>query len=156
MYNVYDKLKEQGITFSSQHLHGKGLINVQQYNNLLFVSGQGPLKEDGTPIWTGKIGQELTLEEGYQAARETGIITLRVLHDYLGDLNRIEAIVKVLGFVASAPEFYQQPAVMHGFSDLMVEVFGERGRHARSAIPTHLLPYNIPVEIESIFSIRTS
>lgn len=94
------------------------------------------------------IGQELTLEEGYQAARETGIITLRVLHDYLGDLNRIEAIVKVLGFVASAPEFYQQPAVMHGFSDLMVEVFGERGRHARSAIPTHLLPYNIPVEIE--------
>jgi enamine deaminase RidA (YjgF/YER057c/UK114 family) len=101
------------------------------------------------------VGAEVSLEEAYQAARATGIQLLRSIRDHLGDLDRVERIVKALGFVNSAPDFHDQPAVMHGFSDLMVEVFGaQRGQHARSAIGTSSLPNNQPVEIELIVAIR--
>lgn len=133
---------------------GKGLIPLCQEGNLLFLSGHGCATERGELIYEGRLGAEVTLEQGYEAARQVGINLLATLRDCLGDLDRVEKIVKVLGFVASTPEFYQQPEVMHGFSDLMTEVFGERGQHARSAIGTSVLPLNQPVEIEMIVKIR--
>lgn len=149
------RIKELGITLPKIDMKGKGIVAVRQHGNLLYTSGHGPEREDdGSPIWTGKLGKDLTVEEGYLAARECGIILLAQLKNYLGDLERIDAIVKALGLVASSDDFYQQPQVMHGFSDLMVEVLGERGKHARSAMGTNVLPKNIPVEIELIVRIR--
>ena len=140
---------------SDQAPQGKGLVPAVQHGDLLFVSGHGPSANDGTLLYRGRVGAEVSPEEAYQAARATGIQLLRSIRDHLGDLDRVERIVKVLGFVNSAPDFHDQPAVMHGFSDLMVEVFGaQRGQHARSAIGTSNLPNNQPVEIELIVAIR--
>ncbi|GIQ68798.1 RidA family protein [Xylanibacillus composti] len=150
-----ERIAKLGITLPTISLKGKGIVAIQKHGNLLYTSGHGPEREsDGSPIWTGKLGKDLTVEEGYAAARECGIILLAQLKSYLGDLERVDQIVKVLGLVASAEDFYQQPQVMHGFSDLMVEVFGERGKHARSAMGTYVLPKNIPVEIEMIVRIK--
>ena len=124
---------------------------------MLFVSGHGPTDQTDpadTPIYTGKLGADLTVEQGYQAARLCGINLLAAVREYLGDLDRVECIVKAFGLVASSPDFFEQPAVMHGFSDLMVEVLGDRGLHARSAMGTSNLPGNIPVEIELIVKIK--
>lgn len=151
---VEKRLQELGIQLPKKDRRGQALVAIRQHGNLLYTSGHGPEREDGTPIWTGKVGKDLTLEEGYQAARECGIILLGELKEYLGDLDRVDAIIKVFGLVASAEDFYQQPEVMNGFSDLMVEVFGERGKHARSAMGTYVLPKNIPVEVEMIVRIR--
>src|SRR5690625_1896276 len=147
-------IEKLGIKIPEKDLRGQGLVAIKQHGNLLYTSGHGPEKEDGTPIWTGKLGLDLTVEEGYEAARECGIILLGELIHYLGDLERVDTIVKVLGLVASADDFYQQPQVMNGFSDLMLEVFGEKGKHARSAMGTNVLPKNIPVEVEMIVRIR--
>jgi len=150
-----ERIQALGITLPKIDMKGKCIIAIQRHGNLLYTSGHGPESEiDGTPLWTGKLGKDLTVDEGYQAARECGIILLGHLKHYLGDLERVDAIVKVLGLVASADDFYQQPQVMNGFSELMVEVFGERGRHARSAMGTNVLPKNIPVEVEMIVRIR--
>lgn len=127
-------------------------VNVVQTGNLLFLSGKGPGKMDGT-IVTGKVGVDLTIEEGYEAAKLVAINQLAVLKDYLGDLNRVKRIVKVLGMVNCHPQFENQPKVINGFSDLMVEVFGNNGKHARSAVGMNALPGNIAVEIELIVEI---
>ena len=151
-----ERLHALGLQLPQINTTGTGIVPVTQHGNLLYTSGHGP--EDphtGEPLWTGKLGKNLTVEEGYQAAQMCGLILLSQLKRYLGDLERVDAVVKVLGLVASAEDFYRQPAVMHGFSDLMVEVFGERGRHARSAMGTYVLPKNIPVEIEMIVRIRS-
>ncbi len=151
------KLKELGIDLSGKDRKarkGKGIVAVRKYNDLLYISGHGPTDADNKPVYTGKVGKDLTVEEGYQAARLCGINILSSIADYIGDLDRVDYIVKVLGLVASAPDFFNQPAVMHGFSDLMVEVFGERGLHTRSAMGTNTLPNNIPVEVEVIVKIR--
>ncbi len=149
------KLQELGIVLPKFNRHGKATMEIQRHGNLLYTAGHGPEDDnDGTPLWTGKLGKDLTVEEGYQAARECGIILIAKLKYYLGDLERVDQIIKVLGLVASADDFYQQPQVMHGFSNLMVDVFGERGRHARSAMGTNVLPKNIPVEVEMIVRIR--
>lgn len=149
-----ESIKELGIKLPEKSRHGQALVAIKKHGNLLYTSGHGPEAEDGTPIWTGRVGSDLSLEEGYQAARECGIILLGELRDYLGDLERVDTIVKALGLVSSAADFYQQPQVMNGFSDLMVDVFGERGKHARSAMGTYVLPKNIPVEIEMIVRIK--
>ena len=94
---------------------------------MLFVSGTGPNNVDGKPVYTGKLGAELSLEEGYKAARLCGINMLATVREYIGDLDRVAGIMKVFGLVASSPDFYDQPAVMHGFSDLMAEALGDRG-----------------------------
>ncbi|PKP58918.1 RidA family protein [Candidatus Atribacteria bacterium HGW-Atribacteria-1] len=154
MGEVEKRLKDLNIKLVSRDRKGKGLIPLRQVGNLLFLSGHGCNLEDGSLIYEGKLGKELTVDQGYEAARQVGINLLSTLKDYLGDLSRVERIIKALGFVASTPEFYQQPAVMHGFSDLMTEVFGEIGQHARSAIGTNVLPKNQPVEIELIVQIR--
>ncbi|HXR44820.1 MAG TPA: RidA family protein, partial [Pseudolysinimonas sp.] len=122
--------------------------------DLLFVSGHGPEDNDGVLLYRGQLGAEVTVEQGYAAARATGIQLLRTIRDHVGDLDAVGSIVKALGFVNSAPGFFDQPAVMHGFSDLMLEVLGDRGVHARSAIGTSALPMNQPVEIELIVALR--
>ena len=108
-------------------------VNGVQTGNLIFLAGKGPKRPDGTEIH-GKLGAGITIEEGYEAARITAINQLSVLKAMLGDLSRVKRVVKVLGMVNSDPDFVDQPAVINGFSDLIVEVFGERGRHARAAV----------------------
>jgi enamine deaminase RidA (YjgF/YER057c/UK114 family) len=115
----------------------------------VFISGQGPLA-NGKPTITGKLGAEVSEEEGYRAARDTIVNSLAVLRAEIGSLDKVRRIVKLLAFVNSAPGFVKQPAVVNGASDLLVEIFGDAGRHARSAIAASELPFNIPVEIEMI------
>ena len=153
MGEVEKRLESMGITLPARDRKGKGLIPVQRDGNYLFLSGHH-CKKDGKLIRDGKLGAEVSLEEGYEAARQVGINMLGTLKDYLGNLDRVERIIKVLGFVASKPDFFDQPKVMHGFSDLMTEVFGERGLHARSAIGVAVLPGNIPVEVEMMVKIK--
>lgn len=120
-----------------------------QIGDLIYTSGQGPIV-DGRPAFVGKVGRDLGVDEAKQAARICILNALAILNDRLGDLDKVRQVVKVLGFVASADGFTEQPAVMDGASELLIEVFGERGRHARSAIGTSQLPGDIPVEIELI------
>ena len=117
------------------------------------MSGKGPLRKDGSFV-TGKLGKEVSIEQGYEAARLTAMIQIAVLKDVLGDLNKVKRIVKVLGMVNSSPDFYDQPKVINGFSDLIVEIFGEKGKHARSAIGVVSLPMNIAVEAEMIVEVE--
>ena len=126
---------------------------VKQVGNLLYISGQGATK-DGQPVVSGKLGSERTIEEGQEAARICTLNALSVLHEYLGDLNKIKSVVKILAFVASAPGFNSQPAVVDGASQLLKDIFGDdNGVGARSAISAIELPGNISVEIEFIFEI---
>jgi enamine deaminase RidA (YjgF/YER057c/UK114 family) len=149
------KLREAGIELPSKIERGRGLVACVQHGDLLFVSGHGPADNDGNLLYRGRVGAEVSLEQAYDAARATGIQLLRSIRDHLGDLDRVDRIVKALAFVNSAPDFHEQPKVVHGFSDLMVELFGARGQHARSAIGTSNLPDNQPVEIELIVSVRS-
>lgn len=123
--------------------------------NMLYVSGHGPLKPDGTLI-TGRVGGDLDLSAGYQAARQTGLAVLASLKEELGSLDRIGRLIKTLGMVNSTVDFLDHPKVINGFSELMVEVFGpEQGRGARSAVGMQALPGNIAVEVEAIFEIKS-
>jgi enamine deaminase RidA (YjgF/YER057c/UK114 family) len=147
------KLKELGITLKKPPVPIANYIPAVQVGKLVFLSGQGPIKDDGQLI-KGKVGAEITLEEANQAARLTGIRLLEALKGQIGDLNKVKRIVKVLGMVNSVPTFDQQPKVINGFSDFMVEVFGVNGKHARSAVSVASLPNNIPVEIEMIVELK--
>ncbi len=150
--NVYDNLKKLGITLP-EGLAAAGLYKpVNQTGNLLFVSGQGSV-DNGNAI-TGRVGIDLTVEEAQKAARASGINTLSALQAYLGDLNKIKKCVKILGFVAGADTFTEQAKVINGCSQLFIDVFGEEGRHARSAIGTNSLPLGLTVEVESIWEIE--
>ena len=151
------RLEQLGIELPKKDRRGKGVVAVRQCGDLLFVSGHGPTDQTtpaDTPVYTGKLGADLSVEQGYQAARLCGINLLAAIRDYLGDLDRIEYLVKAFGLVASSPEFFDQPAVMHGFSDLMVEIFGQRGRHARAAMGAYVLEQNMPVCVDAIVRIR--
>jgi enamine deaminase RidA (YjgF/YER057c/UK114 family) len=124
-----------------------------QVGNLLFVSGHGPNRADGTQI-TGRVGVELTAEEAKEAARVTGLAILSTVRNTLGSLDRVVRVVKVLGMVNATPDFTEQPQVINGFSELMMEVFGDPGKGARSAVGMGSLPGNIPVEVEAIFEVE--
>lgn len=150
---VYTKLEQLGITLPPPPPPGGLYVPVKKTGNLLYTSGQGPIV-DGKAVITGKLGMDRTIEEGQEAARICVINTLSILHHYLGDLNKIGNVVKILGFVASAANFNEQPKVINGGSQLFIDVFGENGKHARSAIGTNELPGNISVEIEAIFEIQ--
>jgi L-ascorbate metabolism protein UlaG (beta-lactamase superfamily)/enamine deaminase RidA (YjgF/YER057c/UK114 family) len=128
-------------------------VNGVQTGNLIFLAGKGPRRPDGSEI-RGKLGADVTIEEGYEAARITAINQLAVLKAMLGDLSRVVRVVKVLGMVNSAPYFVDQPAVINGFSDLIVEVFGDRGRHARAAVGMATLPRGQSVEIELVVEVE--
>jgi enamine deaminase RidA (YjgF/YER057c/UK114 family) len=150
----YDKkLKELGIELFVPSKPMANYVKAVRVGNLLYLSGHGPGKADGTNI-TGKVGTELTTEEGYAAAKQTGISILSTLRGELGDLNKVKRIVKVLGMVNCTDTFTDQPKVINGFSDLMVAVFGDKGKHARSAVGMNSLPSNITVEIEIIVEVE--
>ena len=146
-------LRQLGIELPTASQPVANYVNAVRTGNLIFLAGKGPGKPDGTYI-TGKVGQDLTIEQGYEAARLVGINQLAALKAEIGDLNRVKRIVKVLGMVNCSPEFTEQPRVVNGFSDLMVAVFGERGKHARSAVGMVSLPLNIAVEVEMIVEIE--
>jgi enamine deaminase RidA (YjgF/YER057c/UK114 family) len=151
--DIYKRLNELGIVLPAPPPRGGLYTPVRIAAGLAFVSGQGPIV-DGKPLMTGKLGAGITIEQGQEAARLTAINTLAVLHDTLGDLNRIKGVVKLLALVASAEGFDQQPAVINAASQVFIDVFGEAGWHARSAMGTNELPGGIPVEIESIFELK--
>jgi len=140
------RLMELGITLPEPPSPVANYVNAVRTGNLIFLAGKGPRSADGEEI-IGKLGREISIEEGYRAARLTAINQLAVLKAELGDLNRVKRVVKVLGMVNSDPSFVEQPAVINGFSDLIVEVFGDRGRHARAAVGMTSLPRGQAVEI---------
>jgi enamine deaminase RidA (YjgF/YER057c/UK114 family) len=146
------KLKELGITLPAPGAPIANYVNAVQTGDLLFLAGKGPTGPDGKDI-VGRLGKDMTVEQGYQAARSVAINHLAVLKKELGDLTRVTRIVKVLGMVNSDPAFTQQPAVVNGYSDLLVAVFGEKGKHARSAVGMATLPNGIAVEVEMIVEI---
>lgn len=147
------KLAELGITLPSVSAPVANYVNAVRSGKLIFMAGKGPRRNDGSYI-TGKVGKDLTIEQGYEAARLVAINQLAALKAEIGDLSRVKRIVKVLGMVNAGPEFTQHPQVMNGFSDLMVAVFGERGKHARSAVGMASLPLDIAVEVEMIVEIK--
>jgi len=153
MEKIEKKLKSMGIVIPDAPKPVASYVPCVQTGKLVYTSGQG-CKKDGIPVYKGKLGKDLTVEEGYEAAKISIINCLAILKGHLGSLDKIKRVVKLLGFVASVPEFVQQPYVINGASDLLIKVFGEKGRHARSAIGTNILPSNMPVEIEMIVEIE--
>lgn len=151
--DIESRLVELGIELPEAASPVANYVNAVRSGNLLFLAGKGPNKPEGGYI-TGKLGESLTVEEGYEAARLTGISQLAVLKAELGNLNRVKRIVKVTGMVNATPDFTNHPEVINGFSDLMVEVFGERGKHARAAVGMASLPRGIAVEIEMIVEVE--
>ena len=149
------RLQELGITLPAPLPAVANYVGAVRVGSLLFVSGHGPLRPDGVPSATGKVGRDLSVEQGYAVAREVGINLLATTRTVLGSLDKVRRVVKALGMVNSADGFGQQPQVINGFSDLMVEVFGEAvGKHARSAVGMAELPMGIPVEIEMILEVE--
>lgn len=151
-YNPEAKLKALNIELPDPPQPVANYVNGVQAGNLIFLAGKGPKRADGTEI-RGKLGAEVSIEEGYEGARLTAINQLSVLKEMLGDLRRVKRIVKVLGMVNCTPDFVEQPKVINGFSDLMVEVFGDRGKHARAAVGMTSLPRGQSVEIELVVEI---
>lgn len=147
------KLKEKGIELTTPGNPVANYVHAVRAGNLLFLAGKGPTKPDGTNI-TGKLGKDLTIEQGYEAARLVAINHLSVLKAELGSLDKVKRIIKVLGMVNCTEDFKDQPKVMNGYSDLMVEIFGDKGKHARSAVGMHALPSNIAVEVEVIVEVE--
>jgi len=151
-YDPELRLQELNIILPSPSKPVANYVNGVRAGNLIFLAGKGPKSADGTEL-IGKLGIDVTIEEGYAGARLTAINQLAVLKTMLGDLKKVKRIVKVLGMVNSAPDFVEQPKVINGFSDLMVEVLGDRGRHARAAVGMASLPRGQAVEIELVVEV---
>jgi enamine deaminase RidA (YjgF/YER057c/UK114 family) len=147
------KLLELGLTLPKPPEPVAAYLPAVQVGNLLFLSGT-TCYVDGEFLYTGRVGAELTLDQGYAAARQTALNLLSVIKSALGDLDRVERVVKLNGYVNSAPEFDRQPEVINGASELLEQMFGERGKHARTSIGVSTLPAHIPVEIELIVQVR--
>jgi enamine deaminase RidA (YjgF/YER057c/UK114 family) len=150
--SVYDKIKELGITIEVRGGPVGNYVGAVRTGNLVFVSGHGPRRPEGGNV-TGKVGRDLTTQEGYEAARLCMIACLASLEREIGDLNKVKRIVKLLGMVNCTEEFTEQPAVMNGASDLLVALYGDAGRHARSAVGMQQLPSNISVEVEMVVEV---
>ena len=149
-----EKLAELGYTLEDPKPYPPAMVAGKIVGNLLFLSGATPPNRFGT-TWVGRVGDTYSVDEGYKAAREVAVVQLEMAKYVLGgDLGRIKQVVKVLGMVNCAPGFVDTPKVMHGYSDLLFEVLGERGRHARSAVGMQALPGDVPVEVETIFEIE--
>jgi len=149
------RIKELGLTLPQPPKPGGNYVPGVRVGNLLFLSGHGPSRVDGKPGARGKVGRDLSTEDAYKVAREVGVNLLGTAHALLGSLDKVKRIVKVLGMVNATDEFGEQPKVINGFSDLMVEVFGEAvGKHARSAVGMGSLPMQIPVEIEMVVEVE--
>ncbi len=151
--SIESRLAELGITLATPRPPQANYVSAVTTGNHVYLSGTGPYRPDGT-IMTGKVGDTATLEDGQAAARLTMLALLANLRAEIGSLDRVKRIVKLLGMVNCTPDFQQQPEVINGASDLLVEIFGERGRHARSAVGMAALPRNITVEIEMIVEVE--
>ena len=149
-----DRLKSLGINLPSAVSPKGNYITALRTGNLLFLSGHGYCGEHPTAVDIGKLGRDLTIEQGYEAARNTGICLLATIKEAIGELSRLKRIVKVMGMINASEDFKNHPQVLNGFSDLMVEVFGEKGKHVRSAVGMGSLPSGIAVEIEAIIEIE--
>jgi enamine deaminase RidA (YjgF/YER057c/UK114 family) len=148
------RLQELGIRLGPVAAPVANYVNAVRTGNLLYLAGKGgPPGPDGKRP-RGKLGREFTVEQGYKHARDTGLEILAVIRHELGSLDKVRRVVKVLGMVNAVPEFEDHPKVINGCSDLLVEVFGERGKHARSAVGMGSLPMQIPVEIEVIVEVE--
>ncbi|HSR55877.1 MAG TPA: RidA family protein [Alphaproteobacteria bacterium] len=151
--HIAARLKELGIDLPEAAPSVANYVPVAEAGNLMFVSGQLPMA-DGKVIWTGHVGEELDVAEGQEAARLCAVNMLAQLSNALdGDLDRVSRVVRIGGFVTSAPDFTAQPQVINGASDLMVEVFGDAGRHARAAVGVNVLPLDAAVEVEGLFQV---
>ena len=144
---IDERLEELGIELPPVPAPAGNYVHAVRTGNLLYLAGKGPGDV------AGKVGGDISVEKAYEHARETGLVLISVMREELGSLDCVTRIVKVLGMVNAVPEFGQQPAVINGCSDLFVEVFGEKGRHARSAVGMGSLPDGIPVEIEAIVEV---
>ncbi len=153
MTQVEAKLEALGLTLPTPPAPVANYVRAVQVGNLVFLSGHGPTR-DGKQAYQGKVGAERTTEEGYEAAKLVMLNCLASLKEAIGDLDRVERIVKLLGMVNCTEDFGDQPKVINGASDLQVELFGEKGRHARSAVGMQALPMQITVEIEMIVQIK--
>ncbi len=151
--NAEKKLKDLGISLPEAPKPVANYVPAVRTGKLLFVSGHGPYN-DGKTILSGKLGKELTIEEGYKTARNVALNCLASVKATLGDLDKVKRVVKLLGMVNCIEDFKDQPKVINGASDLLVEVFGEAGKHARSAVGMQSLPNGIPVEIEMILEVE--
>ena len=147
------RLKAAGIELPPAPKPVANYVPAVRTGNLVFLAGQGPLSE-GKPTITGKVGAEVSEDAGYQAARTTILNELAALRAEIGSLNRVRRIVKLTAWVNSAPGFTRQPAVVNGASDLLVQIFGDAGRHARTSVSANELPFNIPVEIEMVVEVK--
>ena len=152
MSQVEARLRELGFELPTPAKPVAAYVPTVRTGNLVFVSGQGPRK--GDQMITGRVGKDLTLEQGYEAAQYCALNALAQLKQEIGSLDNVVRIVKVLGWVNSAPDFDQQPRVINGASELLEKAFGERGKHARSAVSAHVLPFNIAVEVEMVVEVK--
>lgn len=149
-----ERLKERGLELPPARKPMGTYVGCVRTGNLVFLSGHGPDRQGEAPKWRGKVGADLTVEQGYAAAQDVALNLLTTLKGEIGELSRVRRVVKVLGMVNSAPDFGDQPKVINGASDLFVDIFGEKGRHARSAVGMAALPSGIPVEIEMIVEVE--
>ncbi|WP_082232984.1 RidA family protein [Halobacillus massiliensis] len=154
MITVKEKINELGIEIPEAPKPGAVYVPAKRVGNLIYTSGQD-CRIDGKLLYEGKLGSDLTVAQGYEAARQTMINCLAVIQAEIGDLSKVKQVVKLLAFVNSAPGFVQQPYVINGASELLEEIFGEKGQHARSAIASNELPFNTPVEIEMIVEVES-
>jgi enamine deaminase RidA (YjgF/YER057c/UK114 family) len=150
---VEDRLQQRGLQLPPKPSPMAQYVSAVSTGNLVFVAGHGPHR-DGELIYKGKLGQDVDVERGYEAAQLVALNMLASLKAEIGDLDRVKRVVKLLGMVNCVPGFGQQPEVINGASDLLVDIFGERGRHARSAVGMASLPRGISVEIEMIVEVE--
>jgi enamine deaminase RidA (YjgF/YER057c/UK114 family) len=148
-----EKIKSNGLMLPPVSKPMANYVKYVRTGNLIYLAGHGPTKADGSNV-TGKVGKELTIEQGYEAAKITALSMIATLKDALGDLNKVKRIVKVNGYVNCFPDFTDQPKVINGCSDLLVLVFGDKGKHARAAMGMVALPSNIAVEIEMVVEVE--
>jgi enamine deaminase RidA (YjgF/YER057c/UK114 family) len=146
-------LKNAGLVLPPVSKPVANYVKYVRTGNLIYLAGHGPTKTDGSNV-TGKVGKDLTIEQGYEAAKITGLSLIATLKDAVGDLSKVKRIVKVNGYVNCLPDFTDQPKVINGCSDLFVLVFGDKGKHARAAMGMVALPSNIAVEIEIVVEVE--
>lgn len=155
MRSVDEQLHNLGLSLPAPPCPVGNFVPFVRHENLLFLSGQGPLRRDGS-LATGKVGKDVSTEQAYEHARLAGLVLLACMREALGSLDRVERVVKVLGMVNATADFTEHPRVINGCSDLFAELFAERGRHARSAIGLGSLPGGITVEIEAIVAVKVT
>jgi enamine deaminase RidA (YjgF/YER057c/UK114 family) len=149
---VEEKLKQRGITLPKPRRPEANYVSAVRTGNLVFLAGVGPRQPNGELV-IGKVGRDLTIEQAYEAAKWCAVWSLGNLKAEIGDLDKVVRFVKVLGMVNATPDFTQPPAVINGYSDLIVEVFGDKGKHARSAVGLATLPNGMAVEVEAVVEV---